>query len=174
MPRAYTRNHACLDCGAPTGRANTRCKPCGDAHRNRQAAADPRRQEYRRTYKAARSPKTVPQERPDLPPIGELPKDEQGIQCHICGRWMQSLPYHIVKTHGMSTDDYRAQFGLARDAALVSPVVSAKLSANAITQELYRVSVPFGPDNPPAIRPKGSDNRRQARINMSRDRKSVV
>ncbi len=45
--------------------------------------------------------------------------EEQLIQCHVCGEWFRSLSSHI-KLHGFPrTRDYKDEFGLAHDTALV-------------------------------------------------------
>jgi hypothetical protein len=39
--------------------------------------------------------------------------DTDRVQCHLCGRWMRQLPGpHIALAHGMTSDEYRAMFGL--------------------------------------------------------------
>jgi hypothetical protein len=46
-------------------------------------------------------------------PVGELPvdRDENAVQCGLCGRWFRALGPH-PRAHGWSADDYRSAFRL--------------------------------------------------------------
>jgi len=57
--------------------------------------------------------------------IGVLADDGERVQCHVCGKWYRCLGSHIVKTHGMSCDDYKVQFGLCKRVGLASESLRA-------------------------------------------------
>lgn len=40
------------------------------------------------------------------------------IICKICGKSYESLPKHIVKTHGMEVEEYKKEFGYNRNQGL--------------------------------------------------------
>ncbi len=44
---------------------------------------------------------------------------EDKLQCHLCGKWRRSLSQHVVQAHGWSAEDYRQEFGLNRQQALI-------------------------------------------------------
>lgn len=59
--------------------------------------------------------------------LGVLTHDDEGIriQCHACGRWYKLLGTHLVKMHGIDSDEYRAYFGLN---------MGTRLAGNALRQ----------------------------------------
>jgi predicted transcriptional regulator len=120
------------------------------------------------------SPAPQPQQAPELPPHGAILTSDDGtqIQCHACGRWLGSLTYHIGKTHGLSADDYKERFGLARGASLISPHAAELQRAAAIARGQGSKGVAFGPDNP-APKRTGIDNRLESRIEYSRAKKGT-
>jgi len=52
--------------------------------------------------------------------LGVLQRDEDKVQCHVCGVWRVSVGNHVPQAHGMSADDYRAEFGLNYSQTLCS------------------------------------------------------
>ncbi|GAA4399463.1 hypothetical protein GCM10023147_36860 [Tsukamurella soli] len=56
---------------------------------------------------------------------GHLVDDGTRLQCHVCGLWFRALGLH-VRRHGMSSDGYRAAFGLADDVSLSSEDVTIR------------------------------------------------
>lgn len=53
--------------------------------------------------------------------LGVLEVEEDGIRCHICGRWFRYLSSHILGKHGVHPDEYRAYFGLRASKSLMCP-----------------------------------------------------
>lgn len=86
---------------------------------------DADRRAYMRRYheRTRASPAPEPQRSGALPPAGQLIADDDGsrVQCHVCGRFFGWLPSHIVGTHHLRVDAYKARFGLARGLSLASP-----------------------------------------------------
>jgi len=52
-------------------------------------------------------------------------KEQDTLQCHICGTWHKGLSSHIKK-HKMNTETYKVKFGLPLTFPLVSRSTSAK------------------------------------------------
>ena len=52
--------------------------------------------------------------------IGVLAYDEAGdlLQCHVCGHWFENLGQHARLAHGVSSADYKREFGLNRSTPL--------------------------------------------------------
>lgn len=61
--------------------------------------------------------------------VGMLAYDpiDDKLQCHLCGKWFRSLSQHVVQKHGWSADDYREEFGLNRQQALICEGTREKL-----------------------------------------------
>ena len=56
--------------------------------------------------------------------------DEEGrLTCHICGRTFRKLGAHVVQKHFITTDEYRAAYGLYKTIGLVSQEHREQLSA---------------------------------------------
>ncbi len=53
---------------------------------------------------------------------------EDKLQCHLCGKWFRGLGVHVVVAHGWTADDYREEFGLNRQQALICEGTREKLS----------------------------------------------
>ena len=53
---------------------------------------------------------------------------EDKVQCHICGKWFRGLNNHVWKTHDLSADDYREEFGLNRGQGLICEGTRQRLS----------------------------------------------
>jgi hypothetical protein len=60
-------------------------------------------------------------ERPAYGSFGELLVVGAKVICHICGRQYKSVAVHAVQAHGITADEYREAFGLARGHALEGP-----------------------------------------------------
>lgn len=52
------------------------------------------------------------------------------VQCLICGKLFKALPQHLEKTHDITADDYREQYGLPWRRGLCGIETSKKLSKN--------------------------------------------
>lgn len=50
---------------------------------------------------------------------GILLEIDNRVQCHLCGKWFKQLGMHITRTEGMSVDQYKEKFGLARGNGLM-------------------------------------------------------
>jgi predicted transcriptional regulator len=158
MTRAYAKRSACIDCGQPTGRPNTRCAACA------RIARSARNKEYQQRYHVEHrpSPQPRPQRDPALPPYGEIVTDDERIQCHVCGTFYGSLVTHI-RTHGLDADRYKERFDLPRTCSLLGPAAAAKQRAAAIARnqgEIGRANIPRG-----SSRPRGLPMRLGSRIN---------
>ena len=60
-------------------------------------------------------------------PVDESVKRNQ-IICLECGKGQKMLKRHLMSGHGLTADDYRARWGLARDYPLVAPNYSKQRS----------------------------------------------
>lgn len=59
-------------------------------------------------------------------PLGQMHLDGEGkLVCHICGKGFHGLWKHL-QTHGVTTEEYRAYFGLKCGEPLASPEVQEK------------------------------------------------
>jgi hypothetical protein len=129
-----------------------------------------------RAHHAAYRPSPIPLPQPDgaLPPYGALIVSDDGsqIQCHVCGRWFGQLPVHTARVHGLNAAAYKARYGLARSASLLSPQTAALQRQAAIARDQAHKGVPFGPDNPPQKR-TGIANRLESKIRSSQAHKSA-
>lgn len=56
-----------------------------------------------------------------------LPDTATAMQCLSCGRWLRSLGPHLVRAHGLTAEEYRAEHGLPRGAALMAATTRAAL-----------------------------------------------
>jgi hypothetical protein len=66
-----------------------------------------------------------------LPRYGQRVVTEDGMQCHICGGFFRGVGSHAFYAHGMSAQDYRAEFGLG-PAGLCGASTSEKCRDNAL------------------------------------------
>ena len=62
--------------------------------------------------------------------LGVVERDETGVMCHECGRWLGGLSWHIAKAHQMTVVEYRQRHQLPATVPLVSLGTSALISAN--------------------------------------------
>jgi len=42
------------------------------------------------------------------------------FKCEICGKWFHSLSHHVHFIHGITINEYRKRFGLAKSTPLIS------------------------------------------------------
>lgn len=56
--------------------------------------------------------------------IGKLNINDTCVQCHICGEWFINLGSHTALKHKITSEDYRAYFGLAVTMPLCHPTMS--------------------------------------------------
>jgi hypothetical protein len=52
------------------------------------------------------------------------------VQCLLCGKLFKALPQHLERTHDLTADDYREQYGLPWKRGLCGVGTSEKLSKN--------------------------------------------
>jgi len=52
------------------------------------------------------------------------------IQCLLCGKWFQRLPFHLKAIHSMTSDEYKELYGLPWKRGLYGRENSMKLSKN--------------------------------------------
>jgi len=120
------------------------------------------------------SPVPIPQADGGLPPYGELVMSDDGtqIQCHVCGRWFGQLHIHTNRMHGLSAAAYKAAYGLARSASLLSPQTAERQRQAAIARNQAQYGIPFGPDHPPPKR-TGIPQRLASKIRSSQAHKRI-
>ncbi len=78
------------------------------------------------------APKTAPKRQTLEPaiPIEEAVTEDK-VFCLCCGRGFKMLKRHLGSEHGMTETEYRRNFGLSEDFALVAPSYSRKKAAHA-------------------------------------------
>jgi hypothetical protein len=71
---------------------------------------------------------------------GTLTSVGDKIECHICGKVFHNLATHVLRTHEISPDDYRDEFGLMAKTALISAVMAHKkaVSANFLNPDILK------------------------------------
>lgn len=52
--------------------------------------------------------------------LGIVERDETGVMCHECGRWLGGLAYHVSRAHDMTVAEYREVHQLPATVSLVS------------------------------------------------------
>lgn len=52
------------------------------------------------------------------------------VQCHLCGKWYESLGTHLGREHNMLACDYKNMVGLSKNTALIGEKFRQKLIAN--------------------------------------------
>lgn len=62
--------------------------------------------------------------------------DGRGVQCHICGRIMSSLGFHINNEHQLSAQDYKKKFQLGPKTALISENTRKVMQEKGLRQHL--------------------------------------
>nr|DAL78890.1 MAG TPA: ROS/MUCR transcriptional regulator protein [Caudoviricetes sp.] len=67
-----------------------------------------------------------------LPKAGTVEHDESGkVICHICGRSYNRLGSHVRESHGMTIEEYKAEFGLCRRTKTTEETYSQTMRENA-------------------------------------------
>lgn len=67
------------------------------------------------------------------------------VQCHICGKWFESLGHHVNRAHGMNSSVYKLTVGLNQSSALISEKLREKLilaGRGSLAQRLENLSLP--------------------------------
>lgn len=73
----------------------------------------------------------------DLPSVGEITQDYRGfVTCHICGRSYKRLGSHVRMSHGLTTKEYKEQFGLCACARTTEGAYSAHMRERAYVHEM--------------------------------------
>jgi predicted transcriptional regulator len=78
------------------------------------------------------------------------------LLCLSCGKPFKSLKRHLQSQHGLSTDEYRAAFGLKADYPTVAPNYSAQRSSLALSAGLGRKAAKSAPSKKVAIKKPGA------------------
>lgn len=52
------------------------------------------------------------------------------VQCHLCGKWFQSLGHHVNRVHDMKSSEYKYKVGLNQSSALISEKLRERLIAS--------------------------------------------
>ena len=88
--------------------------------------------------------------------LGVLATDGTRVQCHVCAAWFVQLGHHVVRTHGLPADEYKAYFGLRASTGLVGP-----LMREAQRLKAERDLAPHRAEGPKALRRLTSEQRAQ-------------
>lgn len=90
---------------------------------------------------------------PYFAPLGEIPydRDEDKVQCHLCGDWFRLVGSSHLRWHGWTLDQYRESFQLLRKSSTAAAGVSRKLCRKAIARR--QVNEQFA-NPPPASGPQ--------------------
>ena len=139
----------------------------------------PRDRAARQRFYNARSlaqqarPVPLPQERGDLPPLGTLVADDDGarLQCHVCGRFYAGLALHARHSHGLTPEQYRERYGLARGQSLNAPAYQAKQRAAALARDAGAVGAAVLREVRAPARPPGREHRLATRVEASAARR---
>lgn len=112
-----------------------------------------------------------------LPAAGTIQKDADGkIICHICGRAYKRLGSHAKESHGMTIDEYKAEFGLCRRAQTTESDYHETMRQHALDNDMDKQLLLAGKDTRITAgtnyHRKGKDVRLQE-ILMKRTRKKV-
>jgi hypothetical protein len=65
------------------------------------------------------------------------------VQCLICGKLFKALPQHLERTHDITADDYREQYGLPWKRGLCGVGTSEKLSKNMLQRRKQGFRAPI-------------------------------
>jgi len=67
-----------------------------------------------------------------LPAHGHVEYDDEGrVICHVCGMALTKLIEHTKRKHGLTSEEYRKEFGLMKGACLIAPAYANKMVAHA-------------------------------------------
>jgi hypothetical protein len=67
------------------------------------------------------------------------------VQCHLCGKWFESLGHHVNRAHNIKSSAYKLKVGLNQSSALISEKLREKLilaGRNSLAQRLANLSLP--------------------------------
>lgn len=64
--------------------------------------------------------------------LGTFTEDMNGVQCHCCGEFFQSLGTHAWQKHNLTAKEYRAVFGLRARRSLITAGLHLRLQASAV------------------------------------------
>jgi len=68
-------------------------------------------------------------------PIGQMRRDQVGVQCHLCGRWLKRVGgSHLVAAHGLTVSEYREMFHLNDNVSTNAPDVSTRQGESMLEQ----------------------------------------
>lgn len=103
--------------------------------------------------------------------IGVLNEDGMKAECHICGLWFQNVGSHAWGAHGITSDEYRAYFGLNRETGLCGAYLSERMSEKARRQFAIQplMAPSFTPEQLSAFT-KGKKQRTQFRLSPAYQR----
>ncbi len=76
----------------------------------------------------------------------DQPREEDRIQCLECGRWFRSLPTHLLRSHGLTDEDYRMAHDLPVGLPLVCLEWSETQSRHNIERDAKRTLTSRGPE----------------------------
>ena len=80
-----------------------------------------------------------------LPKRGEIMRDANGlVVCHICGRSFARLGSHAKESHGMTIEEYKAEFGLNTRAKTTSDEYSSMMRRLAFEYDMDKNLVLWG------------------------------
>jgi predicted transcriptional regulator len=79
--------------------------------------------------------------------------------CMECGKKQKALKRHLQNAHGLSPQEYRAEFALSRDYPMVAPAYSQRRSEMAHSIGLGRKRAPAAEAGPPEEASKPSRGR---------------
>jgi hypothetical protein len=65
------------------------------------------------------------------------------VQCLLCGKLFKALPTHLERTHDITADDYREQYGLPWKRGLCGVGTSEKLSINMLERRSQGFRAPI-------------------------------
>ena len=65
------------------------------------------------------------------------------VQCLLCGKLFKALPQHLERTHEITADDYREQYGLPWKRGLCGVGTSEKLSKNMLERRIQGFRAPI-------------------------------
>ena len=132
----------------------------------------PSRVAYRPVVSRHGRPAPRPQADPALPPLGEpVADDGSRLQCHACGRFYAGLALHGRHGHGLTPEQYRERYGLARGQSLYAPAYQAKLRAAALARDAGAVGAAVLRAVRAPARPPGRAHRLATRVAASATRK---
>lgn len=61
------------------------------------------------------------------------------VQCHLCGKWFNSLGHHVNRVHGIKASEYKYKVGLNQSSALISEEVRLKMIARGMSEKRRQI-----------------------------------